>query len=310
MLSERLAYVAIVSREPAATAGRLSDLFGLPRVDLDAEDGSVAAFAVGRSAIVVLPTGHALTGGRERPGVDHIAIGSDDVAAAADEALRRGFRLDGDAKPGLAGAAIVALSSDDLLGVRVVLATPPALPAAPASPVARIDHLGVASADAFGAVAVFRDRLGLALESTQTDVESLVAIETFTSDRYGVVHHSRPARIVGGLRVAFLTLGDCELEFLQNLDTGDSAEVDPARAGTTKQDQGAIARYVARHGQGLHHVALKTDDIDAVLARAEAMGVPLIDRRGRPGSRRGRIGFFHPDAFGGVLFHLCERPDV
>lgn len=309
MVASSLAYVAIVSREPELTAQRLADLFGLPRTDIDAEGGPAPAFAIGRSAILVLPRGHRLADGRDRPGVDHIAFGADDVAGAAEEMRRRGFRTDG-ATAGLGGSTAVALASDDLLGIRAVVTRPLARPTAPTAPVSRIDHIGVASADAFGAISVFRDQLGLPLESTQTDVESLVAIETFTSDRYGVVHHSRPARIIGGLRVAFLTIGDCELEFLQNLDAGHSAEVDPARPGSTKQDQGAIARYVARFGPGLHHLALKTDDIDGLLGRAEASDVPVIDRRGRPGSRRGRIGFFHPQAFGGVLVHLCERPDA
>lgn len=310
MFAESLAYVAVVTRDPDATVRRLADLFGLPRLDLPDGAGTIAAVAVGRTAVLVLPPGHALASGRERPGVDHIAIGVEDPLAAAQEARRRGIRAAGVAGEGLAGATVVALDGGDLLGVRAVLAPPAALPPTPSSPVSRIDHLGIASEDAFGAVTVFRDKLGLPLESTQTDVESVVALETFTSDRYGVVYHSRPARILGGLRVAFLTLGDCELEFLQNLDPGHSAEVDPDRAGTTKQDQGAIARYVARHGPGLHHIALKTDDIDGLLARAHAAGVPLIDRSGRPGSRRARIGFFHPDAFGGVLVHLVERPDA
>jgi hypothetical protein len=305
-----LAWVAVISREPEATAERLGRLFGLPRADVPSDAGSVPALAVGRSAIVVLSPGHALVAGREGPGVDHIAIGVDDVAAAGAEAKRRGFSAADAPLPGLAGEAALPLAAEELFGVRTLLSRPLRLPDPTAASVSRIDHLGIASNDAFGAIPVFRDRLGLALESTQTDVETVVAVESFTSDRYGVVYHSRPARIVGGLRVSFLTIGDCELEFLQNLDPGHSAEVDPGQAGTTKQDQGAITRYIARHGPGLHHIALKTHDINGLLERADKTGVPVIDRRGRPGSRRGLIGFFHPDAFGGVLFHLVERPDA
>lgn len=309
MFADTLAYVAIVSREPEATAGRLADLFGLARTDLAAPGGRVPALAVGASAILVLPLGHPLAEGRERPGVDHVAIGVDDPRRAAEAARELGFGAGGPL-PGIEGGAAIPLEREGLLGVRAVLAPRVEVGRSPESPVARIDHLGIASPDAFGAIAVFRDKLGLPLESMQTDVETVVAVESFTSDRYGVVHHSRPARIVGGLRVAFLTIGDCELEFLQNLEPEHEAEIDHARAGTTKQDQGAITRYIERNGPGLHHVALKTDDIDGVLARAERAGVPLVDRRGRPGSRRGRIGFFRPEAFGGVLFHLVERPDA
>ena len=90
-------------------------------------------------------------------------------------------------------------------------------------------------------------------------------------------------------------------------DPGQDGAVNHGRAGSTRQDQGAIARFVASRGRGLHHLALKTSDIDALLARLAAAGRPLIDVRGRPGSRRARIGFLHPRALGGVLLHFVER---
>ncbi|HEX4366855.1 MAG TPA: VOC family protein, partial [Rhodopila sp.] len=174
----------------------------------------------------------------------------------------------------------------------------------------RIDHLGIASADNQAAVAVFNRRMGLPVESQQTDVEVETAVESFTSDKYGVVYHARAPRAVGGLRVAFLTAGDCELEFLQNFDPSHGAVSEHGAAGTTRQDQGAITRFVATHGAGLHHVALKTPDIDAALAALERAGTRMIDRVGRPGSRRARIGFVHPASFGGVLFHMVQRDPI
>src|SRR3546814_11820049 len=89
------------------------------------------------------------------------------------------------------------------------------------SSVAGFDHIGVASADNAAAVAAFVDDLGFPLESQQRDVEIRTAIESFTSDRYGVVYHSRPPEVVGGLHVLFVTVGDCELEFLQDLNPSD-----------------------------------------------------------------------------------------
>ena len=134
-------------------------------------------------------------------------------------------------------------------------------------------------------------------------------MESFTSDKYGVVYHTRPPQPVGGLRITFITVGDCELEFLANFDPRQSGEVDHGRAGTTRQDQGAIARYVASRGRGLHHVAVKSPDVDALLGGMAAAGLPMIDTTGRPGSRRARIGFPHPRALGGVLMHVVQRPD-
>ena len=79
------------------------------------------------------------------------------------------------------------------------------------------------------------------------------------------------------------------------------------QAGSTKQDQGAITRFVQSRGRGLHHVALKVRDIDATLAGMAGAGLPMIDTRGRPGSRRAQIGFPHPKALGGILMHLVQR---
>jgi methylmalonyl-CoA epimerase len=207
----------------------------------------------------------------------------------------------------LGGGTRQALAIDDTVGVRTFLTGPLGIAEGGRSLVDRIDHLGIASADNRAAISVFSGQMGLPVESQQTDVEVETAIESFTSDKYGVVYHSRVPRVVGGLRVAFLTAGDCELEFLQNFDPSHDAEPRLGAAGTTRQDQGAITRFIAAHGAGLHHVALKTQDIDGVLATLEQAGARMIDRVGRPGSRRARIGFVHPGSFGGVLFHLVQR---
>ena len=143
--------------------------------------------------------------------------------------------------------------------------------------------------------------------SPHMDVETQIAVESFTSDKYGAVYHSRPPMVTGGLRVAFVTAGDCELEFLQNFDPGQDGVVRHGNAGTTQQDQGAITRYVQSRGPGLHHVAFKTGDIDSVLAALNEQGFPTIDKVGRPGSRRARIGFVSPKALGGVLIHFVQR---
>jgi hypothetical protein len=62
-------------------------------------------------------------------------------------------------------------------------------------------------------------------------------------------------------------------------------------------------------GRGLHHVAVKSPDIDKRLGSMAAAGLPMIDRKGRPGSRRALIGFPHPEALGGVLMYIVQRLD-
>jgi methylmalonyl-CoA/ethylmalonyl-CoA epimerase len=168
--------------------------------------------------------------------------------------------------------------------------------------------LGIAVEDVFKYEKIFSGKLGFEVESRQTDMEVLTAIESFTSDKYGVIYHNRKPLPVGGLRVCFITVGDCDLEFLANFDPNQVAEVEHGQSGTTRGDQGAITRFVQTHGAGLHHIALKSPDINATLKILEQAGVPMIDRMGRPGSRRALIGFAHPKGMGGILMHIVERP--
>ena len=297
-----LAYIALVSKDIAAAARVFGDLLGLPRQDVAFGPRTVPVFAIGDTALVLFSPDDPLLGEGARPGVHHIALADTDPLKTAGTLRDVGFRT----MPAPFGDA-VELDPAQTVGVRLRLAPPLALGVGRSPHIERIDHIGIASADNQAAIVIFAGQLGCLSESQQTDMEVRIAVESFTSDRYGVVYHSRPPVPVGGLRVAFLTTGDCELEFLQNCDPNQAGQVQRGSAGDTRQDQGAIARFVASRGPGLHHIALKTPDIDATLARLDQAGVRLIDHKGRPGSRRARIGFVHPDAMGGVLIHFVER---
>ncbi len=305
MSAPLLAAAVAISESPDAAGALLRAALGLHPVAARAAGAPLAALAVGQTVLAIVPPGHPLTGGATRPGVHHLVF-----AVADPEAAARAAGLAVTPVAGLGDTPHFALAPTATAGARIHLAAlSDALAAPTPAPLApRFDHVGIASADNAAAIGVFRDRLGLPLESQQTDMEIAVAIETFTSDRYGVVTHARPPVPVGGLRVAFLTAGETELEFLQNFDPAQGGEVRHDAAGTTRQDQGAIARYVARHGPGLHHLAFRTPDIGAALAAMERAGARLIDRTGRPGSRRALIGFVHPAALGGVLVHFVQRP--
>jgi methylmalonyl-CoA/ethylmalonyl-CoA epimerase len=92
------------------------------------------------------------------------------------------------------------------------------------------------------------------------------------------------------VRAALLVVGDSQLELFEPL-VGD----------------GALARFLERRGEGLHHVAYQVDDIDRALARLAADGARLIDRQARPGLHQGwRIAFIHPASTAGVLTELVE----
>ena len=309
MLADQIAYVALASNDPAATCAVFERHFGLTRTDIDSPQGRVPLFGLGRSALAVFPLGHPMLDGDARPGVHHIALGVDDVGAAAKRATEAGALPVGAATAGLGGRKTLSLERAGTAGVRTRLTEQLDLKTQAGGAVERIDHLGVASADVFEDERVFFGKFGFAVESRQTDMEVNLAVESFTSDKYGVVYHNRAPEPVGGLRVCFITVGDCELEFLANFDPRQGAQRERLQAGSTKQDQGAITRFVQARGAGLHHVALKVRDIDATLAGMAQAGLPMIDSKGRPGSRRALIGFAHPKALGGILMHLVQRDD-
>ena len=309
MIAGDIAYVALAVTDVEAMARVLARDFGLARSDCRVGDTSRTApvFAVGRSALAVFHAADPFLGGDARPGVHHLALAAADVTAAAGAAVHAGLAVAaGDPGAGLAARRRVLLSSDSTAGVRTYLSEPLDVDVMAQGWVQRIDHVGVASADNDAGIDAFSTRMGFGIESRQTDVELSIAVESFTSDRYGVVSHTRAPEVVGGLRVAFVTVGECELELLQDLDPREGTRA--ARGpGTTRGDRSAIARFVASRGSGLHHLALKVDDVDRALASLAAAGLTVIDRVGRPGSRRARIGFIHPSSLGGVLMHLVER---
>jgi catechol 2,3-dioxygenase-like lactoylglutathione lyase family enzyme len=307
-LADQIAYVALVSSEPAVAANVLERHFGLPRNELSSAGGPVSVFSIGRGALAVFPPKHPLVEGEARPGVHHVALGVDDLEEAV--ARAGGAETPKEPETGLGGKRTCWLAREATAGVRVRLTERFNLAPHSAGMVERLDHVGVASRDVREDEAVFCGHLGFAVESRQTDMEVSLPVESFTSDKYGVVYHTRAPEPVGGLRVTFITVGDCELEFLASFDPRQEGPVDHGRAGTTRQDQGAIARFVKTRGGGLHHFAVKVRDIDALLGSMAAAGSPMIDTRGRPGSRRALIGFPHPRALGGVVMHLVQRPGV
>ncbi len=299
MAVPKLSYVALVSTDVAAACRLLGDALGLARTEVAVGARPVPVFAIGGAALAIFSPGDPYVDGQMKSGVHHIGL---DAASAHPP-----IPTLGDRRPGLGGTDRQALDPAATAGVRVFLTAPLAIERHTPPLIERIDHIGIASADNVASIAAFAGHIGLPIESQQTDMEVETAIESFTSDKYGVIYHSRAPRVAGGLRVAFLTTGDCELEFLQNFDPAHGARLDHGASGNTRQDQSAITKFIGSRGAGLHHVALKSPDINATLAVLASSGATMIDQVGRPGSRRALIGFAHPRSFGGILFHVVQR---
>jgi methylmalonyl-CoA/ethylmalonyl-CoA epimerase len=69
-----------------------------------------------------------------------------------------------------------------------------------------------------------------------------------------------------------------------------------------------VGRFLAKRGEGVHHVGYRVDDVAAALDALRAAGVPLVDEAPRPGSRGTTIAFVHPKGFRGVLVELVQEP--
>jgi methylmalonyl-CoA/ethylmalonyl-CoA epimerase len=126
----------------------------------------------------------------------------------------------------------------------------------------QIDHIGIAVKNLDETVDFYRRVMGLEVSS---------------------------AEVFNGLKIAFLRIGDSELELLEDL-----------------TPDGAIARHVAKRGEGIQHVAYRVENIEQALQEMRAKGIELIDERPRPGARHASVAFLHPKSTKGVLIEFVE----
>ena len=70
--------------------------------------------------------------------------------------------------------------------------------------------------------------------------------------------------------------------------------------------ESGVAKFLESKGEGIHHICLDVDNVDAELAGLAAKGAALIDKKGRKGLA-GKVGFVHPKSVKGVLVELAEK---
>lgn len=105
----------------------------------------------------------------------------------------------------------------------------------------------------------------------------------------GLDEHDRRVVEDFNVEVSMVPVGDVELEYIQPL------------------GEGPIQTFLDDEGEGLHHVALQVNDIEASLHDLKEQGVRLVDETPRPGFRGNRIAFLHPKSLSGVLVELVEE---
>lgn len=92
------------------------------------------------------------------------------------------------------------------------------------------------------------------------------------------------------VRTAFFVAGDSHIELLESM-----------------APDGPIARHIEKRGEGIHHVALRVDDIERAMAEARTQGLVLLSESPRPGAHGTRQVFIHPKSTGGVLIELVQH---
>lgn len=127
------------------------------------------------------------------------------------------------------------------------------------------------------------EHIGIAVESIETTrkfYEQVLGLECYAMEEV-------PDQKV---KTAFFRLGDTKIELLESTDP-----------------EGPIAKFIARKGPGLHHIALAVENAGEALAEAASSGTELIDKVARKGAENLNIGFLHPRSAGGVLIEFCSK---
>ena len=144
-----------------------------------------------------------------------------------------------------------------------------------------LDHLGIAVPSLAEAVKLYEDILGLKVSG------------------YEVIPEEKT-------RVAMLPVGDSRIELMEPQEPQEPKE--PQEPNKPQEPNSPIARFLAKHGPGLHHICLRVPDLAAAVARLQQNGVKLVNPELGVGAGGHRYVFVHPGSAGGVLLELVQAP--
>ena len=128
------------------------------------------------------------------------------------------------------------------------------------------------------------DHIGIAVENLQASIK--------VYENLGFTVESVDDVPGFGVKVAFLPMESGNVELVQPV-----------------KDDSAMAKFLEKKGQGIHHLCFEVADIEAELARLEAAGVQLVDPVPRQGAHGTLVAFLHPKSTGGVLIELAQKGD-
>lgn len=127
------------------------------------------------------------------------------------------------------------------------------------------------------------EHIGIAVKNLDESIkyyENILGLKCYSIEE---VHDQK-------VKTAFFLVGQTKIELLESTDP-----------------EGPIAKFIEKKGEGIHHIAFATENLNDSLKEIESKGIQLIDKVGRKGAEGLNIAFLHPKSTGGVLTELCEK---
>jgi len=121
-------------------------------------------------------------------------------------------------------------------------------------------------------------------------VKDLNASNELFKKLLGVPHYKTETVPPEGVTTSFFDVGTHKIELLEATNANSP-----------------IAKFIAKKGEGVHHIAFEVEDIESELARLKAEGFELIHETAKEGADNKRIAFLHPKSTNGVLIELCQE---
>ncbi|MGC6525652.1 MAG: methylmalonyl-CoA epimerase [Flavobacteriaceae bacterium] len=120
-------------------------------------------------------------------------------------------------------------------------------------------------------------------------VKDLDVSNTLFEKLLGVSHYKIEDVATEGVKTSFFKVGESKIELLQ-----------------ATSPNSPIAKFIAKRGEGVHHLAFDVEDIEAEIERLKNEGFELINDIPKQGADHKKIAFLHPKSSGGVLIELCQ----
>ena len=127
------------------------------------------------------------------------------------------------------------------------------------------------------------EHIGIAVESIET-------ARKFYEEVLGLTCYAVEEVADQKVKTAFFKIGQTKIELLE----------------ATSPDS-PVAKFIEKRGQGIHHIAFASSNVNESLAEAGAKGVTLIDKQARKGAEGLQIGFLHPKSTHGILAEICGK---